>query len=172
MYLKGEKYWGWNMNILRTIFNHFEHHEVDAWRCVEWTCVLLFKQVSPWADWLIMIDLPSVFLQLATWDSVHGLNGSLKESRIENGMQGVTIKVVTLLVRHVFEDDIFNHIQSFRANKMRNQYIQIVTILLIIHWPKSRWKVQQSLKWDFQHWPLYQSRQPRVSCHFLWHYKI
>lgn len=39
-----------------------------------------------------------VFMQLATWDSLHGLNGSLKESRIENGMQGVTIKVVTLLV--------------------------------------------------------------------------
>lgn len=37
-------------------------------------------------------------LQLATWDPVHGLNGSLKESRIENGMQGVTVKVVTLLV--------------------------------------------------------------------------
>ncbi|XP_046889094.1 glutamate receptor ionotropic, delta-1 isoform X2 [Hypomesus transpacificus] len=35
--------------------------------------------------------------RLATWDSVHGLNGSLKESRIENGMQGLTIKVVTLL---------------------------------------------------------------------------
>uniref|UniRef100_A0A8P4KBP0 Glutamate receptor n=1 Tax=Dicentrarchus labrax TaxID=13489 RepID=A0A8P4KBP0_DICLA len=35
--------------------------------------------------------------RLATWDSIHGLNGSLKESRIENGMQGVTVKVVTLL---------------------------------------------------------------------------
>ncbi|KAK1794369.1 hypothetical protein P4O66_011248 [Electrophorus voltai] len=35
--------------------------------------------------------------RLATWDSVHGLNGSLKESRIENGMQGVMVKVVTLL---------------------------------------------------------------------------
>ncbi|XP_012989320.2 glutamate receptor ionotropic, delta-1 isoform X2 [Esox lucius] len=35
--------------------------------------------------------------RLATWDSVHGLNGSLKESRIENGMQGVTVKIVTLL---------------------------------------------------------------------------
>uniref|UniRef100_A0A8C1SA67 Glutamate receptor n=2 Tax=Cyprinus carpio TaxID=7962 RepID=A0A8C1SA67_CYPCA len=35
--------------------------------------------------------------RLATWDSVHGLNGSLKESRIENGMQGITVKVVTLL---------------------------------------------------------------------------
>ncbi|XP_048102525.1 glutamate receptor ionotropic, delta-1 isoform X2 [Alosa alosa] len=35
--------------------------------------------------------------RLATWDSVSGLNGSLKESRIENGMQGVTVKVVTVL---------------------------------------------------------------------------
>ncbi|XP_069045115.1 glutamate receptor ionotropic, delta-1 isoform X3 [Lepisosteus oculatus] len=35
--------------------------------------------------------------RLATWDSSRGLNGSLKESRIENGMQGVTVKVVTLL---------------------------------------------------------------------------
>ncbi|XP_062859926.1 glutamate receptor ionotropic, delta-1 [Trichomycterus rosablanca] len=35
--------------------------------------------------------------RLATWDSEHGLNGSLKESRIENGMQGVTVKVITLL---------------------------------------------------------------------------
>lgn len=40
--------------------------------------------------------------QLATWDAVHGLNGSLKESRIESGMQGVTVKVVTLLVRKSF----------------------------------------------------------------------
>ena len=43
-------------------------------------------------------DVSVVSPQLATWDSLHGLNGSLKESRIENGMQGVTIKVVTLLV--------------------------------------------------------------------------
>lgn len=41
----------------------------------------------------------SGFPQLATWDSVYGLNGSLKESRIENGMQGLTVKVVTVLVR-------------------------------------------------------------------------
>ncbi|KAM3863394.1 glutamate receptor ionotropic, delta-1 [Diretmus argenteus] len=35
--------------------------------------------------------------RLATWDSTRGLNGSLKESRIESGMQGVTLKIVTLL---------------------------------------------------------------------------
>lgn len=36
--------------------------------------------------------------QLATWDSTRGLNGSLKENRIESGMHGVTLKIVTLLV--------------------------------------------------------------------------
>ncbi|CAL9687653.1 unnamed protein product [Knipowitschia caucasica] len=35
--------------------------------------------------------------RLATWDSTRGLNGSLKENRIESGMQGVTLKIVTLL---------------------------------------------------------------------------
>ncbi|XP_052001849.1 glutamate receptor ionotropic, delta-1-like isoform X2 [Xyrauchen texanus] len=35
--------------------------------------------------------------RLATWDSDRGLNGSLKENRAEQGMQGVTLKVVTLL---------------------------------------------------------------------------
>lgn len=52
-------------------------------------------------DWLTISGVFFCLLQLATWDSVHGLNGSLKESRIENGMQGVTVKVVTLLVRIV-----------------------------------------------------------------------
>jgi len=36
--------------------------------------------------------------QLATWDSDRGLNGSLRENRAEHGMQGVTLKVVTVLV--------------------------------------------------------------------------
>uniref|UniRef100_A0A8B9K6S4 Glutamate receptor n=1 Tax=Astyanax mexicanus TaxID=7994 RepID=A0A8B9K6S4_ASTMX len=35
--------------------------------------------------------------RLATWDSIRGMNGSLKENRVESGMQGVTVKVVTLL---------------------------------------------------------------------------
>lgn len=63
---------------------------------------------GPWRRWhlcpLRFAHSPSslcVFMQLATWDSLHGLNGSLKESRIENGMQGVTIKVVTLLVSFI-----------------------------------------------------------------------
>ncbi|CAB1444230.1 unnamed protein product, partial [Pleuronectes platessa] len=34
---------------------------------------------------------------LASWDSTRGLNGSLKENRIESGMHGVTLKIVTLL---------------------------------------------------------------------------
>ncbi|XP_016315873.1 glutamate receptor ionotropic, delta-1-like [Sinocyclocheilus anshuiensis] len=35
--------------------------------------------------------------RLATWDSDRGLNGSLRENRAEHGMQGITLKVVTLL---------------------------------------------------------------------------
>ncbi|XP_026165336.1 glutamate receptor ionotropic, delta-1 [Mastacembelus armatus] len=35
--------------------------------------------------------------RLASWDAIRGLNGSLKENRIESGMQGVTLKIVTLL---------------------------------------------------------------------------
>ncbi|XP_030642618.1 glutamate receptor ionotropic, delta-1 isoform X1 [Chanos chanos] len=35
--------------------------------------------------------------RLATWDSSRGLNGSLKENRVDSGMLGVTLKVVTLL---------------------------------------------------------------------------
>lgn len=54
-----------------------------------------------------------MFSQLATWDSVHGLNGSLKESRIENGMQGVTIKVVTLLVLNHFVNSNLSSIFCF-----------------------------------------------------------
>lgn len=36
--------------------------------------------------------------QLASWESTRGLNGSLKENRIESGMQGVMLKIVTLPV--------------------------------------------------------------------------
>ncbi|XP_016297623.1 glutamate receptor ionotropic, delta-1-like isoform X2 [Sinocyclocheilus anshuiensis] len=35
--------------------------------------------------------------RLAMWDSDRGLNGSLRENRAEHGMQGITLKVVTLL---------------------------------------------------------------------------
>ncbi|XP_056333313.1 glutamate receptor ionotropic, delta-1 isoform X1 [Danio aesculapii] len=35
--------------------------------------------------------------RLATWDSDRGLNGSLRENRADHGMQGITLKVVTLL---------------------------------------------------------------------------
>ncbi|MGH0114618.1 UNVERIFIED_CONTAM: hypothetical protein FKN15_031103 [Acipenser sinensis] len=40
--------------------------------------------------------------RLATWDSTRGLNGSLQERRLESDMQGVTLKVVTVLVRGAF----------------------------------------------------------------------
>lgn len=63
-------------------------------------------------------------LQLATWDSVHGLNGSLKESRIENGMQGVTVKVVTLLVGDICVND--NKVLNIKHIQMqRDMYLTL-----------------------------------------------
>ncbi|XP_063289647.1 glutamate receptor ionotropic, delta-1 isoform X1 [Pelobates fuscus] len=35
--------------------------------------------------------------RLATWDSMKGLNGSLQEKRLDNDLQGLTMKVVTIL---------------------------------------------------------------------------
>lgn len=63
-----------------------------------------------------------VFSQLATWDSLHGLNGSLKESRIENGMQGVTIKVVTLLVRAPTDRGPFSSSSLVSFSKLMNLF--------------------------------------------------
>ncbi|KAH0623476.1 hypothetical protein JD844_006249, partial [Phrynosoma platyrhinos] len=37
------------------------------------------------------------YLQLATWDSEKGLNGSLQERRLGSDLQGLTLKVVTVL---------------------------------------------------------------------------
>lgn len=37
-------------------------------------------------------------LQLATWDSEKGLNGSLQERPMGSRLQGLTLKVVTVLV--------------------------------------------------------------------------
>lgn len=45
-----------------------------------------------------LVYVLSLLHQLATWDSTRGLNGSLKENRIESSMQGVTLRIVTLLV--------------------------------------------------------------------------
>uniref|UniRef100_A0A3Q1BL50 Glutamate receptor n=1 Tax=Amphiprion ocellaris TaxID=80972 RepID=A0A3Q1BL50_AMPOC len=36
-------------------------------------------------------------LQLATWDPVHGLNGTLTDRKLENNMRGVVLQVVTVL---------------------------------------------------------------------------
>lgn len=39
-----------------------------------------------------------VVLQLATWDPLHGLNGTLTDRKLENNMRGVVLRVVTILV--------------------------------------------------------------------------
>lgn len=40
--------------------------------------------------------------KLATWDPVHGLNGTLSDRKLENNMRGVVLRVVTVLVRATF----------------------------------------------------------------------
>lgn len=41
---------------------------------------------------------PPLSFQLATWDSEKGLNGSLQERPMGSRLQGLTLKVVTVLV--------------------------------------------------------------------------
>lgn len=43
-----------------------------------------------------------VLLQLATWDPLHGLNGTLTDRKLENNMRGVVLRVVTILVSKAF----------------------------------------------------------------------
>lgn len=43
----------------------------------------------------------SAHFQLATWDPLHGLNGTLTDRKLENNMRGVVLRVVTVLVSTV-----------------------------------------------------------------------
>lgn len=43
-----------------------------------------------------------VLLQLATWDPLHGLNGTLTDRKLENNMRGVVLRIVTVLVSEAF----------------------------------------------------------------------
>ncbi|XP_073765449.1 glutamate receptor ionotropic, delta-2 isoform X6 [Danio rerio] len=38
-----------------------------------------------------------LFMKLATWDPIHGLNGTLTDRKLENNMRGVVLRVVTVL---------------------------------------------------------------------------
>lgn len=46
----------------------------------------------------LSVSLSLSVSQLAVWDSLRGMNGSLKESKVDSGMQGVLLRVATLLV--------------------------------------------------------------------------
>lgn len=48
-----------------------------------------------WSIFDLYVFVP---LQLATWDPVHGLNGTLTDRKLENNMRGVVLRVVTVLV--------------------------------------------------------------------------
>ncbi|KAM9611249.1 glutamate receptor ionotropic, delta-1 isoform 2-T2 [Morphnus guianensis] len=52
------------------------------------------KSTKPWNGGRSMLE---TIKKLATWDSEKGLNGSLQERRLGNDLQGLTLKVVTVL---------------------------------------------------------------------------
>ena len=59
--------------------------------------------------------------QLATWDPVHSLNGTLTDRKLENNMRGVVLRVVIVLVRlYLFLPphwkSLFRFIPHFREN--------------------------------------------------------
>lgn len=66
----------------------------------------VYSSVNPtWCPCCLQILLTFVCLcmffctlQLATWDPVHGLNGTLTDRKLENNMRGVVLRVVTVLV--------------------------------------------------------------------------
>lgn len=62
--------------------------------------VLLLKVVFKISVYLTVwcVSVCSCTLQLATWDPVHGLNGTLTDRKLENNMRGVVLRVVTVLV--------------------------------------------------------------------------
>lgn len=53
---------------------------------------------TPAACPLCIPHIPCLPSQLATWDSEKGLNGSLQERPMGSRLQGLTLKVVTVLV--------------------------------------------------------------------------
>uniref|UniRef100_A0A8C7XXU3 Glutamate receptor n=1 Tax=Oryzias sinensis TaxID=183150 RepID=A0A8C7XXU3_9TELE len=52
------------------------------------------KNSKPWQGGKSMLDTVK---KLATWDPVHGLNGTLSDRKLENNMRGVVLRVVTVL---------------------------------------------------------------------------
>uniref|UniRef100_A0A669AZE5 Glutamate receptor n=1 Tax=Oreochromis niloticus TaxID=8128 RepID=A0A669AZE5_ORENI len=52
------------------------------------------KNSKPWQGGKSMLDTVK---KLATWDPVHGLNGTLTDRKLENNMRGVVLRVVTVL---------------------------------------------------------------------------
>uniref|UniRef100_A0A3B5QGV3 Glutamate receptor n=1 Tax=Xiphophorus maculatus TaxID=8083 RepID=A0A3B5QGV3_XIPMA len=52
------------------------------------------KNSKPWQGGKSMLETVK---KLATWDPVHGLNGTLTDRKLENNMRGVVLRVVTVL---------------------------------------------------------------------------
>ncbi|KAG7267006.1 hypothetical protein CRUP_014845 [Coryphaenoides rupestris] len=74
-----------------------------------------------------------VIRNLATWDPVHGLNGTLSDRKLENNMRGVVLRVVTVLLATWDPVHGLNGTLSDRKleNNMRGVVLRVVTVLII-----------------------------------------
>ncbi|KAJ4942459.1 hypothetical protein JOQ06_012325 [Pogonophryne albipinna] len=66
----------------------------DISRCMLMSSLVLSQVIV----YVQIITSPELrFTPLATWDPVHGLNGTLTDRKLENNMRGVVLRVVTVL---------------------------------------------------------------------------
>lgn len=92
-----------------SINTSFPPLKASLWTPVMRFCLEMFRfppclhhGAIPWRHPHLKFFMLFVFLQLATWDPLHGLNGTLTDRKLENNMRGVVLRVVTLLVRKAF----------------------------------------------------------------------
>lgn len=67
------------------------------------------------------LHVPFILFQLATWDPLHGLNGTLTDRKLENNMRGVVLRVVTVLVSTAAWVSLFGHFWSEMGPEIHRQ---------------------------------------------------
>lgn len=69
----------------------------------------------------LFLHVPCILFQLATWDPLHGLNGTLTDRKLENNMRGVVLRVVTVLVSTAAWLSLFGHFWSELCPEIHRQ---------------------------------------------------
>lgn len=72
-------------------------------------------------------------LQLATWDPVHGLNGTLTDRKLENNMRGVVLRVVTVLVSISFSEFLFENCPAVHPEESKLDCSDFQTFCSIVN---------------------------------------